>query len=78
MAIDVYRSNTRARSIVTIDASIIAQHGNNNPSLSSLVHDILHVLAVRLGVTTAESRVLVLRLIQYDGPAIGDLCFGDC
>ncbi len=67
MAIDVHGSDTRTRSIVPIYASVIAQERHN-----------LHVLAVRLAQPATEARIFILRLVQDNGSAIGDLSFRDC
>lgn len=77
MAIDICRANTRSRSIVSTSISVVADHGNDDPSIAGLVNHILEVFSIRELLAAAGATVFVFRLVEDDRSTIGDLSFGD-
>lgn len=76
MTIDVSRTDTRSRDIVTMRPSVVADHRHNNTSIMGLIHDILEIARVVLQ-ATASIAVFVLGLVENHRTSIGNLGFGD-
>jgi len=78
MTIDIHGSFTRTWDIVSRGRGIIADKRNNDTRLASLILDVLHIAGVgKVIVSTASTRVFVLRLIENDRSAICDLGLGN-
>lgn len=74
MAIDVDCTLTGTGCVVTASIGIIADEGNHDSCITSMIFDVLHVRAVgEIFIATASSRVLIFGLVQNDRSTVGDL-----
>lgn len=79
VAVDIDFSYTGSRGIVPVGSCIVADKGNDDAGIASLIFNILHVIRVgEISDSTASPRVLILRLIQDDRSTIGNLALGNC